>query len=113
MLDAGVLDDGLDLGVRNVNTKDDPGLGLVEVIFDLLLAGERVNHIGNSANFVNSVKTINGFGGVGHADGDAVALLGAEGFQSGGDLVDFFDHFFVGDFRVKILECGIVGPLAG
>ena len=63
-----------------------------------------MDHVGDGADFVDGVKSIDGFGGVWHADGDFFAFFGADSFESGGDFIDFFDEFFVGDLGFKIFK---------
>ena len=72
-----------------------------------------MNHVGDSANLVNSVEHINRFGGVGHTYCNVVAFLCTEGLESGGYFVDFFDEFFVGNLGIEILQGRVVWPFTG
>ena len=87
-------------------------MGLIDIVFDFVLAGERMHHVCNGTDFVNCVEHINRFGSVRHAYRNTVALLGAERFQRGGDFIDFLDKLFVGNLCIEILQGRIVWPLA-
>ena len=39
-----------------------------------------MDHVGNSANFVDGVNHVYGFGGIGHANTDDFAFFSANGF---------------------------------
>jgi hypothetical protein len=51
-----------------------------------------VDHIGDGAHPVHGVEHINGLGGVGHTDCNAVTLAGSKRFERGGYFVDAFYH---------------------
>ena len=72
-----------------------------------------MHHIGDGADFVNRIKHVDGFWGVRHANGDTFTLFGAKLLQSGGNFVNFFNHFFVSDFGIKISEGSVVRIFAG
>ena len=110
LLQIGVFDDIFYFGVGDINTEHHLGLGAVYIILNFLLGGEGVDHIGNSANFVDRVEHIDFFWGVGHTDSDTVTFLHADSLEGAGDFVNFFNKLPVGDFGVEIGDGGIVWP---
>ena len=91
LLEFGILNNRFYLWVRNVDTEHDFRMGLVDIILDFVFTRQRMNHIGDSADFIDGIEHIDSLGSIRHADGNLLALFGANGFQSGSDSVDFFD----------------------
>ena len=89
--------------------------GIVAVLVGICLfgGGKRMYHISYCANLVNSVKHVDSFGGIGHTHCNTITLFGTESLQSCSYFVNFFNHFFVSDFSIKILQGGIVRPFTG
>ena len=112
MLKLGIFNNRLNLRIGNIDAENDIGVGLSNIIFDLLLARERVNHVGNGADFIDCVEHINRLWCIWHTDCNVIALLGAESLQGGSDFIDFFNQLFVSDFSIKVLQSRIVWPFA-
>ena len=91
LFEISIFNNGLDFRIRNIDAKNDFRLSLIDIVFDFFFATKWMDHVGNSADFVDSIEHINSLRGIWHTDGNAVALFGANSFEGGGDFVDFFD----------------------
>ncbi|OQC74113.1 MAG: hypothetical protein BWX45_00102 [Deltaproteobacteria bacterium ADurb.Bin002] len=79
----------LELGVKGVQREREAAFGDVEVEFNFLGRGKRMNHAGHRPQLVGRVKSDDALRRGGHGDGDAVALLQAQRGQRVGAPVDF------------------------
>ena len=61
-----------------------------------------MNHVGDCANFINSIEHIDSFGSIWHTNCDAIAFFGTNRFECGSSLVDFFDEFLIGNLNIEI-----------
>ena len=110
LFELSVFNNAFDLGIAHVNDEHDFGMGAIDVIFDFFFRRKRVNHVGDSTNFIDGIKHVDFFWRVGHTNGDTVAFFDAEIFKSSGDAVDFFNHFVIGNFVIIISDGGVAGP---
>ena len=107
--DLGVLADGLELVVELIEGHDRDRLGLVEVEFQLLLAGQGVDHVADGADHVHGVEHVDGLRAVRHRDGDLVVFPHADGAQALGAFMDVLDHLPVGGGLAHEVEGDVVG----
>ena len=109
--DAGVLADGLEFMIKLVERDGRHGFGLVEVELDLLLGGERVDHVRNAAHEVHGVEHVNGLRAVRHGDRDLVARAHADGPERPGAALGLADQLAVGRGPAHKIEGDVVGVL--
>ena len=110
LLELGILYNSFDFGIGNIDTEHNIGMSLVNIIFNLFFARKGMDHVGDCTDFVDGVEHINRFWSVRHTDRNAIAFLGTDGFQSSGDFVNLFNHLFVSNLGIEILQSNVVGP---
>ena len=93
--DLGVAADVLELMVKLVEGDRRHAVRLVEVEFDLLLGGKRMDHVRDRTDEVDGVEHINRLRAVRQGDRDLVVLAYADGLERAGAFLDLPDHFTV------------------
>ena len=103
------LADVLELGVELVQGDGGHGAAVPQIEGDLTLGGQGMHHVGDGTHHVHRVEHGHGLGGVGHADGDLVALPDAQGLQRLGAGDDLIPHFGVGGIAAHEFIGDVVG----
>ena len=104
---AGIFADGLKFVVKLVERDHRGRLGLVDVKLKLLLARQRVHHVGHRADKVDRIEHINGLRAVRHGDRDPVVLAHADRAQTAGALFDLLHHLPVGGRLAHEVKCNV------
>ena len=95
ILDLGVGTDRFDLVIELVERNYHDAARHVEIILDLLLRRQRVDHVGHRSDEVGRVQHIYSLRTVRHRDRDPVILPDAEDSQRPGTQVDLIDHILI------------------
>ena len=88
--------DGFELAVELIQRYGVEGTGFLDEEFDLLLAGQGMDHIGHGPHQVGGVEEAHRLRAVRHRDGDPVAGAHADRLQGAGAGVDGLHHGTVG-----------------
>lgn len=108
---AGVMPDGLKLAVKLVQRHHRHAPGLVDVKFQLLLAGQGVNHVGNAPHKVHRIKHEDGLGAVGHGDRHRVPGPDADGLEAPGAGLGLLHQPPVAGGLSHEIKGGVIGIL--
>ena len=90
-LEGEPIPDAGELRIELPERQAEHAVGVVDVVDDLLLAGQGVDHVGHCAHAVDGIEQDNGLGRIGHTDGHPVAgahALGAQRLGGGMHLSD-------------------------
>ena len=90
--------DGCHLFIELCQSQNGLALGEIQIKSDFFRSGERVDHIGNGADAVQGIEAVQSLGGVGHADGDLVALADAHMIKTLGGGINALHELGVGGF---------------
>ena len=93
--------------VGHIQTDQQAGIHLLDVLVDALNAVARVHQIQRCTDHIGSVEGVDHLGGH-HADnGDDVALLHADGTEGGSGFFDIHKEVCKGEFAAIILQSGL------
>ena len=106
--DLRVVADVVKLVIELVERDGRDALGFVEIKLDLLLGGERVDHVGDRSDEVDGIKHVHGLRAVRQRDRDLVVLAHADGLQRAGAAFDLLDHGAVARFSAHKAESDAV-----
>ena len=105
----GILADGLEFIVKLIQRDDAEAFGFIQVEFDFLLRGERMDHVADAAHQVHRIEHENGLGTVGHGDGDPVSLPDAQGLEAFGAGLHLLHQLAVGGGPAHKIEGHVIG----
>ena len=99
--------------IKLIQSQNGFGFGEIQIESDLLSGGQRVDHIGDGADPVQRIKTVQSLGRIGHTDGDLVAFADAHSGQTPGGSVDAGHKMGVGGLFALKNVGGVMGILPG
>ena len=109
--DAGICTDAFKFVVELIQCNSGDGFGFVQIEFDFLLGGERVNHVGDSAYQIHCIEHVDGLWAVRHGDGDFVVFTDTDGFQCFCTAFNFVYHLPIGSGPAHKVECDVIRVL--